>query len=197
MIRVVSFSILFFTLITNVFIKEKGETNETTISFSSDSYLIIKGKTNVSKFNCSFNVNAFSDKIKVSYEEFENSITFSTTTIKLPNIEFHCGGKAINKDFRALLKTDEYPEITLNLKEVSKAINASEAIFATLDITICNTSNTYKIPISITKGNEVCAKGVLPININDFNLEAPTKMLGMVKVSPEIEIDFSLKIQVV
>ena len=42
--------------------------------------------------------------------------------------------------------------------------------------------------------NGLYVRGLLPININDFKLKAPTKMLGIVKVSPQIEIDFSLEI---
>ena len=195
MIKVVSFTILFFfTLIGNIPLKANEETSETTVFFSSDSYLKINGKTNVSKFNCSFNIQAFSNEIKIGYKELENSIQFNSATIQLPNIEFHCGGKAINKDFRKLLRTDEYPKITLSLKEISKQNETSEFINATLSITICNISKDYKIPVKIIKGNEIYVQGLLPIDITDFNLEAPKKMLGMVKVSPEIEIEFALKI---
>ena len=50
------------------------------------------------------------------------------------------------------------------------------------------------MPISITNDHNIQVSGVMPLDINDFNLTAPTKMLGMVKVSPKIEIQFSLKI---
>ena len=55
---------------------------------------------------------------------------------------------------------------------------------------ICNIVNTYIIPISIVENGGLYVKGTLPLDIKDFSLTAPTKVLGVIKVSSEIEIQF-------
>ncbi len=193
--RTISIVVLFFLSSTfSVFIDSDAEVKETTINFSSDSYLKINGKTNVSTFGCAFNIDAFSDAINISFKEYDSSIKFSDATLKLPNVEFNCGGKAINKDFNKLLNTEKHPEIILRLKEISEIDDNDNSVTATVEIIICKISKTYKVPISVDSENGLYVRGLLPININDFKLKAPTKMLGIVKVSPQIEIDFSLEI---
>ncbi|NRR90611.1 YceI family protein [Winogradskyella undariae] len=170
------------------------DSKESVVFFSSDSYLKIKGKTNVSTFECNFDMTAISEAIKISYKDYDKKIKFDDTKLILPNLEFNCGGKMINKDFNELLNTEEFPEITLKLKEISKVKINDNSITVTIEIKISDIIKTYKIPVSITENSNLHVNGVMPLDINDFNLTAPTKMLGMVKVSPQIEIQFSLKI---
>ncbi len=170
-----------------------NETKESVVVLSSESFLRIKGKTNVSSFECQFDMSSISEVIKINYRTLDNKIKFEDTKLVLPNVEFNCGGKAINKDFNKLLNTAEHPKITLKLKEISNLESQSQTLTATIEITISNVTRQYKMPINLAQDQDLHVNGVLPLNINDFNLEAPTKMLGMVKVSPQIEIQFSLK----
>ena len=77
---------------------------------------------------------------------------------------------------------------------ITKIEEDVNSITATVEITICKISKTYKIPVSVDHEKGLYVSGLMPININDFNLKAPKKMLGMIKVSPRIQIEFSLKI---
>ncbi len=197
MVKTVSFIILVFlgSMQSAFFEVEPLETKDSTVVFSSESFLKIKGKTNVSSFECQFDMATISEAISISYKDYDKRIQFKDTKLTLPNLEFNCGGKAINRDFNELLNTEEYPEIILKLKEISKTKIDTGLITATIEITISNIVRTYTIPISIANNEGLHVSGVMPLDINDFNLIAPTKMLGMVKVSPEIEIQFSLKIK--
>lgn len=196
MIKTVSIIFLFFfgfvfTAFSEV---ETIESKESTVVLSSESYLKIKGKTNVGAFECHFDMTTISTEIRINYRDYDNSIKFNNTKLTLPNIEFNCGGKAINRDFNKLLNTEEFPEIVLKLKEISKVHANDNETTAVIEIKLSNIVRTYTVPICITTGSDLHVNGVMPLNINDFNLTAPTKMLGMVKVSPEIEIQFSLNI---
>jgi len=189
-------SLFFFGSVLSAFFDvEALETKESTVVLSSDSFLRIKGKTNVSTFECQFDMTTISEAIRISYIDYDKRIEFKDTKLTLPNLEFNCGGKAINKDFNKLLNTEEHPEIILKLKEISKAKKESGFITATIEITISNIMRAYTVPITIANSEGLQVSGVMPLDINDFKLTAPTKMLGMVKVSPEIEIQFSLKIK--
>ena len=195
MTRVLLIIVLFF--LSSSFIvpfSEEPVAKDSSVFFSSDSYLKIKGKTNISTFECNFNMNTLSDSIKVNYKDLDRIIKFNKATLILPNVQFNCGGKAINNDFKKLLNTDEFPEIIIKLKQISKVGIDKNSITATVEIMICNIVNTYTIPISIIKEDRIFVRGTLPLDINDFSLAAPTKILGMVKVSSLIEIQFSLNI---
>lgn len=193
--RIVAIIILFFLGFSfSGSVSEVPERKESNVFFSSDSFLKIKGHTNVSTFECDFNMNTLSDSIRISYNDLNRMLKFNKATLTLPNIQFDCGGKAINKDFNKLLNTDEFPKIILNLIEIRKHGNAHNTLSATVAISISNIVNTYTVPITLSNKETIHVNGVLPVNIHDFSLTPPTKMLGMVKVSPEIEIQFSLKI---
>ncbi|WP_179351991.1 YceI family protein [Winogradskyella vidalii] len=168
---------------------------ESTVSFSSDSYLRIKGESNVNTFECQFDMNTISDAVKIKYKDYNNKIKFDDTKLILPNLEFDCGGKAINKDFNELLNTEEFPQITLKLKEIAEVDINQSTVIATVEITISNIVRTYKVPVAVNRDNNLRVSGKMPLDINDFDLVAPTKMLGMIKVSPKIEIQFSLNIR--
>jgi hypothetical protein len=66
---------------------------------------------------------------------------------------------------------------------------------AKVDIDICDLQKTYQIPIKIAKKDKLRVSGVLPLNINDFNLSSPSKFFGIIKVEPEIKIDFFFSLQ--
>jgi hypothetical protein len=163
------------------------------VAFLSESELVIRGKTNVSKFQCVYDIDKLSDSIKVTYTEKNNSLEFTKASMALKNLSFNCGNSGINKDFNKLLKTDDYPAISIGLLNVSETSTDSQ-VLAKVQIEICEIKKIYTIPIHIDKSDGITVSGRLPIDINDFNLEAPKKVMGMIKVSNEIEIDFSLKV---
>lgn len=166
----------------------------TKIFFGSNSSLKIHCKTNVNSFDCNFDVNKLSDSLNVSYTNSGSLIEFSQANLILPNIFFNCGGRGINKDFHSLLKSEEFPEIQLTLVNISFLSKDLCNAQAQIDIVICDIIKTYKIPITINSETGITVKGRLPIDILDFSLEPPKKVLGMIKVSNEIEIEFNLNI---
>lgn len=170
------------------------EIKESKVFFSSESALKIKGKTNVSKFECEFNMKVLSDSIGISYMHHNDHLKFTDTKLRLPNFHFDCGGKGINKDFHQLLNSEEYPQILIILKELVPIESTSKSAQVTVEIVISNVMNTYSVPIQIDTSDQLLVSGTLPLNINDFNLSPPSKVMGMIKVSPIIEIEFQLYI---
>lgn len=157
-----------------------------------ESELIIRGHSNVNKFQCQYDIAELSDSIAISYRMVGDNLSFSKAKLELKSLSFNCGNKGINKDFNKLLKSDVYPKIRIDLVSAESRIEDSELV-VTVDITICGISKSYEILIQVNKRNgDLLVCGTLPIDINDFQLEPPKKMLGLIKVSNEIEIDFSL-----
>jgi YceI-like domain len=163
---------------------------------TSESELIIKGSSNVNNFQCQYDINELSDSIRINYSLVEDNLSFSKANLELKNLSFNCGNKGINKDFNKLLKTDEFPNIRIDLIKAERKFKDSE-IMVMVDITICNISKSYNLSVQVNKRNkDILVCGSLPIDINDFKLEPPKKLLGIIKVSNKIIIDFSLAVTI-
>ncbi|MBR9846908.1 MAG: YceI family protein [Algicola sp.] len=166
--------------------------NDTSVLITPESQLLIKGKTNVSKFKCEFNINQINEPIPLYYQVKNNKMVFEKAKLKLDNQCFDCGSKGINKDFRALLKSESYPEIELHLKEIKNIETNPSKVNALLELHIAGKSKSYLTPLTIDNSKDICVSGLLKLNITDFGLIAPKKALGLVVVSDEIEINFEL-----
>lgn len=168
----------------------------TIIFITPESQLTIKGKTNVNKFQCIYNTIELQEPIPVYYEIKDNSLIFKNTQLILKTNCFDCGNKTMNKDFNALLKSETYPQIQINLKELKNPKNQNgELMQALLDIEIAGIVEKYSITLSPENEKKMFVNGVLVLNIIDFNIEPPKKLLGIITVEETIEIDFELRIE--
>lgn len=184
------FLALFFTVSG---IAQKGfETRE--INILSNSNLSISGTTNINEFECDFNTLCFKNQsFKVHYTENENILHFKNSVLPLENVNFDCGNRKINKDFHELLKSKKHPEILLKLKKID--LSRDKNALVTLSFNIAGVDKDYKFPVEITRDKLLCFNGKLQLNIKDFNLEAPSKIFGLIVLEEEIEINFNLNIQ--
>lgn len=184
-------TILMLFLMLTSFSIQKEEHNKT-IYISPQSKLEIIGSSNVNNFKCVFNVKNLNKPLKIQYEKEDEVIRFKKSTLILDNSFFNCGGKGINRDFHELLKTDEHPQIFLSLKEIRKKTFARNKVEALVEIQIAGVSRNYKVEVEANRRDDLQIEGRLKLNITDFNLEAPKKMMGLIVVSEEIEILFNL-----
>ena len=91
-------------------------TNNRIIKILPDSKLTITGDTNISEFACAFNSQMIPSTRKVNMKEVGSELHFENAILKLDNTGFDCGSKGIKKDFHALIKSAEYPELSRELK---------------------------------------------------------------------------------
>lgn len=158
------------------------------------SSLSISGNTNINVFECDFNTLYFKDQnITVNFSEKGEVFNFQNSVLPLENEKFDCGNRRINKDFKDLLKTEKHPEILLKIKEID--MNRKEKAKVTLNFQIAGVEKNYTFPVQVTREDrELCFNGKLKLNIKDFNLEAPSKMFGLIVIEEEIVINFNLNI---
>jgi len=168
---------------------------KTSVTITPNSKLLIIGKTNVNTFKCQYDVLKLNKPIAVSFKKRGNKINFDKTTLVLDNINFDCGGIGINNDFHELLKTKSHPQVLLKLKEINKDPNNESIVQALVDLEIAGITKSYEVPVSLKENGIMFIKGVLALNIRDFNLEPPKKALGMIVVKDVIEINFELAIK--
>lgn len=186
--------IIFITLIFSTLAFTTGAIFiDTSVLIAPESQLLIKGTTNVNNFQCEFNIKEIDKPIPLYYKVLDDKIIFEKARLILDTDCFDCGNKGMNKDFRKLLKSDEHPEIQLQLKEIHKnKVNSANVI---VELRIAGKSKTYYAPITFKDQNDIRVSGALKVNITDFGLEAPKKALGLIVVSEHVEINFQLIFQ--
>lgn len=166
----------------------------TSVIITTESSLVVRGTTNVNTFSCVFNINKFKNPIHVNYGVEGGKMVFKKTALVLDNNCFDCGGKGINSDFQKILKSDKYPQITLFLKEITPLENTLD-VQASINIEIAGIVKAYKIPVKVKKNNDMLITGDLAISLDDYGLEAPKKMFGLISVDDTIQIFFQLAVR--
>ncbi len=182
--------LLLFTTLLLLAFNTSDTAKNSTILITTESSLIIKGSSNINSFSCLYSIDKIKNPIPINYHHNNGIITFSKTLLTLNNIHFDCGGKGINNDFNKILKSDEYPHISLNLKEISP-LNTT-TVEATIAIDIAGITKTHKIPVKFQQNKNIAVVGNLTISMSDYNLNAPKKIFGLITVDDTIDISFEL-----
>lgn len=162
------------------------------VKITANSSLFIKGTSNVNTFTCNYNKTKLERKIPVEFRRNGKTLHFKNVHMQLDNLGFDCGNRGINRDFHELLQTEAYPKIDFHLLEVDKSASKPQAHVA---IKIAGKKKKYTFPVEVFE-NSTKIDGLLCLNITDFGLIPPRKMMGMIVVREDIEINFSFEIQV-
>lgn len=165
--------------------------NQTKVKITNKSEVSIKGKSNVNSFECKYNSDFIENDLQVSIARNNNKILLDGAKIAIKSTGFDCAHKMITKDFKSILKADEYPHIVINVKEIN---TTKENITAKLNVKIAGVEKEYLVPV-IFNSNTNNVKGLLKLNIKDFKLKSPKKLLGMVVVNDNVDINFNLFLQ--
>lgn len=183
------FIILIFT--TLGFTKRDTVLENKAFKIAEGSRLSVIGTSNVKGFTCKYDVTKFDQEFPVNYTLEGDKIVFSKSDLVLENINFNCGGRGINRDFREILKTNAHPQIKLTLKEIInyKKKNQVEVI---VDISMAGVSNPYHIPVVYKTTDKLEVSGHLELGLKDFKIEAPSKLFGIVQIGNEVKIEFQL-----
>ena len=165
--------------------------NVTKVKITNKSEVTIKGKSNVNSFECKYNSDFIENDLQVSIARNNNKILLDGAKIAIKSTGFDCAHKMITKDFKSILKADEYPHIVINVKEIN---TTKENITAKLNVKIAGVEKEYLVPV-IFNSSTNNVKGLLKLNIKDFKLKSPKKLLGMVVVNDNVDINFNLFLQ--
>ncbi|SMO76565.1 YceI family protein [Solitalea koreensis] len=160
------------------------------------STVTINGKTNVNKYKCTIDKYKGSDTLLLMAEQGKGAY-FKKGLVKLQTSAFECNMKAITKDFAKTIQSDKYPYIEINFISFEREpkYEATEEKFkGDITITLAGVTVPCELRCSIVKD----AKGLIHLqgqhgfNFSDFNLKAPSRVMGMVKVDEKIIVNFHL-----
>ncbi|MTI87939.1 MAG: hypothetical protein FH748_08225 [Balneolaceae bacterium] len=160
---------------------------------SNESKLIINGKSNVNDFSCVSQHNLQEDSLKFNYLYTGESISLEGLTLTLETDLFDCGKRGINRDFRNTLKHSEYPNIEITLSELISS-DQLDSLTAKVVITIAGIKNHYSVELQSVsqEKNKILAKGKKKLSMEDFKLDPPSPLFGLIKVKKKLVIDFNL-----
>lgn len=156
------------------------------------------GSTNIVSFKLYQNGDKLSkSKMSVVTTQNQNKIFVSQNQLSVVVKNFVSNNSMALRDFLKLLKSDTYPilQVQLNyldlqpLSDKGKTYNGE----ALVNITITGKTRHYSIPITfVSNGDVYTVNGSKKLSIRDFGLTPETKMMGMIKVSEWIDIDFHI-----
>ena len=105
----------------------------------------------------------------------------------------------ITRDFCHTLKADKYPYINIELVYLdldAENLWISQKIEGKLEVIIAGQMKTLILDFQPepSGGNSIILKGSVDLLFDDFGLEAPEKLFGLIKVEDSIKAEFKLKL---
>ena len=163
-----------------------------------NSWLAINGTSNILSFKLTHNGEKLLGKsITTNVFQKHNKIFLSENKLSIEVKNFVSDNKMALRDFLKLIKSQSYPTLDAQLNYIETTPGIEKDKYAKgsafLNITITGVTKSYNIPVSSSRNGEyISVDGTKKINIRDFGLEPPVEMLGLIKVSEWISIDFHL-----
>ncbi|MDX8337622.1 YceI family protein [Draconibacterium sp. IB214405] len=165
--------------------------SKTRIPENCSNFVLIQGSSNVNRFEFIHEAPQL-----VSDENKKNRLIWKQKVI-VPVDEFTGSNQLMRKDFLDLLNASEYPVIQIEIEPETNQGNSATADNQAVNATITLAGNTheYLVPceVSSCETSEIIIKGSLKVNLTDFNIKPPQKVLGAIKVNDEVFITFAFK----
>lgn len=168
------------------------------VDLMKNSWLAINGTSNVIAFKLLHNGEKLLGKsFSMTATQNQNKLYLSQNQLAIQVKNFTSDNPMALRDFMKLIKSDKFPTIKAQLNYIETQPGNDKELYskgvASVSITITGITHQYNIPVSSNKqGDLISVSGGKKINIRDFGLEPPVEMLGLIKVSEWISIDFRM-----
>jgi len=160
-----------------------------------ESQLTILGSTNVNEFSCKIEYCTGTDTLRFMETNGARELRFTRSRMTVPVRSFDCGAKPISKDFWKTLKAETHPNLEINFISLQNVFIREQAnIEGVVDITLAGVTTRYRICYRALheKNGDVLLTGRHSVNFSDFELEAPEKLKGLIKVKEALQVEFNL-----
>jgi len=194
----------FATILLFIFLSTNAKTQNTNsylVVLSNKSNLTISGTSNINKFDCILEQNFENDTLSIVTQNLGfNTICENAITTFLIN-KFNCGHEAINRDFKQALREEEFPAISLSVKNIYKPIrlssnSESNEITATISLVLAGNKKEYTVGFKDidTNPQQLCFSGTKNVKMSDFNIDPPKALMGLIKTRDDLSISFDLQL---
>jgi len=185
-------------LLISIFINSLSSQTSVKVNLLKNSWLTINGTTNILPFKLTHNGDMLLDKsITMTATQNQNKLYLSQNQLDIQVKNFSTDNPMALRDFMKLIKSDVYPSIKTQLNYIETLPSNERDTYskgiAQVNITITGVTHQYSIPVSSNiHGEYISVVGEKKINIRDFGLEPPVEMMGLIKVSEWISINFRM-----
>lgn len=159
-------------------------------------YMVIKeksitvdGNTSIGGFSCTYNLAGQSDTL------FINNLDEIPFCFSLPVPDFKCGNFMLNKDFQRTLKSEEYPEISVEV--LSLVQNKKGDFTGKIKLNLVGKFKYLEdVNFQIKKyDNSSLLSANFLFKASEFELVPPSKLGGIIKADDEMTITVDLYLQ--
>ena len=112
----------------------------------------------------------------------------ASATVTVPLKAFTCPNEEMSAHLLEAMKADKFPEIVYRLEKYE--VTPAQTL-ASGSMTIVGVTQPVNFPVVLKASPQgVQVEGNTRLEFKTFNLDPPTVMLGMLKVGPQIRIEF-------
>ena len=159
------------------------------------SKVTVFGSTNVNTFKFEYTEEISIDRpVRVTMKD--GVLRLSGGMINLKVRAFDSGNGIMNKDFRKMLLEEENPFIQVELQALMPTWQPNEGWQegkAEITININQVVKRYTVNCKVENPGSLLIYGKQRVLLTDFGLVPPVRMMGMVKVSEYVDLDFALR----
>lgn len=158
----------------------------------------LKGSTNVNKFNCNMDIEPLKD-MHVEVLPIKGGFEFIGVVFNLPSSSFKCDKRLMTKEMHQLLQVDAFPDLILEVKNFHQFEATAEDDFrvsSDVTVTICDQMRDEVFTDCYWKrrGDTRSLGGYHEIQLTDYSIDPPKKMLGAVVTRNTIGLEFEIKL---
>ncbi|MHA4895554.1 YceI family protein [Pedobacter sp. PWIIR3] len=159
--------------------------------------LKVNGSTNINKFSCVIPDYTNPDTLAMYSHKGAEEVKISGQMV-LPIKSFDCHNVIMTKDLRKTLKAEEFPKLTVTFISLSKYPDPSRGesiISGSVNISIAGITKRFDVAYRCTADGlkNITLIGTKTINFSDFNIIPPRKIGGMIKTNNQLDVEFTLK----
>lgn len=198
----ISFTWLIFVSLKNIHSLQSGFPTSIQYSILDGSKISVLGSTNINEFTC-FSKEEYGDKKAVVYfNEMKNVMHFRDAVLEVTTVSLNCGNPAMNNNLYKTLNAEKFPFIVVELQQArskdGKPLNNTNlnSMTASVMITLAGERRLNKISFTGKKSATGTYQfvGQHNLSLNDYHLEAPEALFGLIKVNDVITVRFELNV---
>ncbi|TVR90227.1 MAG: YceI family protein [Saprospirales bacterium] len=162
---------------------------------SGTSRVVVEGQSNVNEFKC-VTIRYEGNDVLTQRNDNASGKMILEGAINMKVKSFDCENRIMTRDLRETLKEDAYPEITVDLVSIvlpDKEGNCHK-VDGKAEITLAGETRLmdFTWEVSYPNSQKIRLSGNRELKFSQFNIEPPSKMMGMIRVKDKLLVDFDL-----
>ncbi|MBL6446032.1 YceI family protein [Fulvivirga sp. 29W222] len=148
--------------------------------------ITINGDTSLGGFSCGYEVSGVNDTL------YMNNLPYSPYSFTIPVEAFKCGNFLLNRDFRATLKAEEYPKVTVQVQSLQE--QGKGLLTGCIKLSLVGkykTLDDVEFCQGFVNGKQTLTTSFV-FHASEFKLKPPQKLGGLVTTSDKMNISVSL-----